>query len=216
MNKTHDYSERFPGFKSKYKKGFFVYPHDLAEWWPRLTGAEQKVIDFVLRKVPGWQKESDLISLSQFVDGTGVSRAQVVRVLKTLEEKGFIILERRKFKMTRVSLAMRVEADEVEKPDSQPTTEIARMIELFREIAPHQTDGFKKSRREIQAMQALLQHYGPELVEQVIRLAYTANGMQYAPTITSPVELEKKWAKLVAYVHKYQDEQKRNRITMDI
>lgn len=84
MSNSHEQSERFPGFKSEYKKDYFKYPIILESWWTRLSGAEQKCLDFILRQTFGYQNTSDKISISQFVNGigrnnkgTGVSKSQV-------------------------------------------------------------------------------------------------------------------------------------------
>jgi phage replication O-like protein O len=56
----------------------------------RFSGYERSVLDFLFRKTYGWSKKSDLISLSQFVDGTGILKPHVVRTIKRLVEKNVI------------------------------------------------------------------------------------------------------------------------------
>lgn len=56
----------------------------------RFSGYERSVLDFLFRKTYGWSKKSDLISLSQFVDGTGILKPHVVRTIKRLIEKNVI------------------------------------------------------------------------------------------------------------------------------
>lgn len=206
---------RFVGFKKKYTKDFFTYPTILEGYWEQLTGAEQKALDFILRQTFGFQKTSDKISLSQFVGGigsknkgAGISRAQVPRVLKSLEEKGFIVTEKTKFHTTEICLALAGDYEEplVSTEDTSGTSPtVLALLEMFRVIAPHQTDEFKTSKKQIEAMVSLLQHYNSEQLVQMIQLAQVANGKQYAPTITSPVELAKKLASLLAYVRKHKD-----------
>ena len=207
---------RFPGFRAQYKRDYFTYPTELEGWWHELTGAEQKVLTFVLRNTLGFQKTSDFISISQFVNGigsknkgTGVSRAQVPRALKSLEEKGYITLQGRKFRTTEICLVLQKGAEASEPSAGAPLAEIARLIELFRDIAGHQTDGFKTSKRQVKAMEVLVSHYGSQAVEQAIQLARATSGQKYAPTITSPVELEKKWPSLMVYLRKSQKKQTR-------
>jgi phage replication O-like protein O len=72
-----------------------------------LTGAELKVLLYICRRTFGFKKESDNISLSQLVNGiktrdgkvldrgTGLSKDSVSRVVKSLEEKGIIVRNRR-------------------------------------------------------------------------------------------------------------------------
>jgi hypothetical protein len=73
-----------------------------------LSGAEVKVLLYIMRKTFGWKKDSDNISLSQIMGGvirkdgevqdrgTGLARDSVTRALKGLEEKGHIIAIRRR------------------------------------------------------------------------------------------------------------------------
>jgi hypothetical protein len=90
--------ENFPGFELYYYKNFFIYPHLMQEYWHTMSGSEQKVMDFILRRTIGWRKIRDSISLSQFQNGanrgkntgTGLSISQIQRAIKGLEEKGFI------------------------------------------------------------------------------------------------------------------------------
>jgi DNA-binding transcriptional ArsR family regulator len=72
-----------------------------------LTGAELKVLLYICRRTFGFRKNSDNISLSQLVNGiktrdgkvldrgTGLSKDSVSRVVKSLEEKGVVVRNRR-------------------------------------------------------------------------------------------------------------------------
>jgi phage replication O-like protein O len=53
----------------------------------RLSGEETQALWVVLRKTYGWHKKQDRISLSQFVQMTGICRQNVTRALKKLESK---------------------------------------------------------------------------------------------------------------------------------
>jgi hypothetical protein len=182
----------------------------LEYWWSTLTGAEQKVLDFCLRMLLGHHKVCDRISVSQFVSGvgknnrgSGVSKAQVIRALNSLEEKGFIVLHKQKFRTNEICLVLEDEPVEIEVKEVSETA--LRLVEVFRAIVPHQVDGFKRSKRHIEAIENLLGHYSPEQIEEIIHVAFKANGRKYAPTITSPVELEKNLGKLVAFIQKQND-----------
>lgn len=208
----HEQDTRFPGFKAEYKKDYFKYPTILESWWHSLSGAEQKCLDFIIRETMGFQKISDKISISQFVSGigtrnkgSGVSKAQVQRVLASLEEKGFIKIKRLKYRTNEISLVIE-ETAESEKADKILTDEVERMIELFRPISLHRTDEYKKDKRQIKAIGKLIENYGIEMLEQAISLVQITNGRKYSPTITSPLELEKKWANLVMYTQRQQEQ----------
>lgn len=77
------------------------------ELMPRLSGAELKVLLYIIRRTFGFKKNSDDISLSQMVNGitkqngeildqgTGLGKASVARVLNSLEQKKIILRRRR-------------------------------------------------------------------------------------------------------------------------
>jgi phage replication O-like protein O len=50
----------------------------------RLSGTDWDFLHFLWRKTYGWAKPSDIISLSQFCEGTGLSQAHVCRTIKRL------------------------------------------------------------------------------------------------------------------------------------
>lgn len=200
--------QRFPGFKKEYTRDFFRYPTMMESYWHSLSGAEQKCLDFILRNTLGYSKTKDRISISQFVSGigtrnkgAGVSKAQVPRVLKSLEEKGFIVVGRAQYRINEISLVLE-ETEESESKDSSISSEAERMIELFRPVAYHRTDDLKKDKRQVKAIEKLLGHYGADMVEHAVHLVQVTNGKKYAPVISSPVELERKWASLVAYMQR--------------
>ena len=75
---------------------------------PDLSGAELKVLLYVIRKTYGWGKDSDNISLSQMLggirkrDGTvvdrgvGLTKKTLLAAINSLEERNFILTERRR------------------------------------------------------------------------------------------------------------------------
>lgn len=71
------------------EEGFTPIANSIMEALARtqLSGYEWRVLLFLLRKTYGWSKKSDIISLGQFVDGTGLDRRHVARTLKHLIEK---------------------------------------------------------------------------------------------------------------------------------
>jgi len=56
-----------------------------------LLGSEFQVILFILRKTYGFQKKSDVISLTQFEKWTGVSRPTVVKTIKNLVLRKMVV-----------------------------------------------------------------------------------------------------------------------------
>ena len=74
---------------------------------PILSGAEFKVLCYIVRRTFGFRKGVDAISLTQIIGGittrdgrqldggTGLSRDSVTKAIKSLEEKGVIVVNRR-------------------------------------------------------------------------------------------------------------------------
>lgn len=75
---------------------------------PLLTGAEFKVLVYIVRRTFGFKKEADTISIDQMVNGirkkngeqldygTGLSRPTVVEAIRSLTRKNIILTEHRK------------------------------------------------------------------------------------------------------------------------
>ena len=56
----------------------------------RLSGEEMKCLMFIIRKTYGWHKKQDEISLSQFIEATGMAKSSVCRAIKNLKTKNII------------------------------------------------------------------------------------------------------------------------------
>jgi uncharacterized phage protein (TIGR02220 family) len=52
----------------------------------RIPGEARQVLDFIIRKTYGWHKKEDTISLSQFSEGTGLSKVHVCRGIEILKK----------------------------------------------------------------------------------------------------------------------------------
>jgi hypothetical protein len=79
--------------------------------------------------------------------------------------------------------------------------EINEIMDLFKEVNPSYERLFKISTQR-SALARLLEKMGREKLEDVIKYAAAANRMPYAPTITTPYELERDLGKLLAFYHK--------------
>src|SRR5919198_5345832 len=88
-----------------------IVPDDVFDvLMPVCTGAEFKVLAYIVRRTFGFKKESDAISLKQMVDGihkrdgevldrgTGLSKATAVVAIKGLIAKGIIEAQRNRSK----------------------------------------------------------------------------------------------------------------------
>lgn len=56
----------------------------------RIPGEARQVLDFIIRKTWGWNKKEDWISLSQFVNGTGLKKTTIIKARKKLLEMNLI------------------------------------------------------------------------------------------------------------------------------
>lgn len=66
----------------------------------RIPGEQMQCLVFILRKTYGWNKKEDDISLSQFVDGTGINKPCVVRAINGLKDKKIITVIKKDNKTT--------------------------------------------------------------------------------------------------------------------
>lgn len=100
------HTDRFPGFSSP---NYTQVPDELFDQLlPRLSGAELKVLLYVIRRTFGFKRESDNISLSQMLHGlrsrdgrvldhgVGLSKKTLLQAIKSLEEQNVIQTERRR------------------------------------------------------------------------------------------------------------------------
>lgn len=87
--------DAFDGFPGYGAPRFTMIPDVLLDrQLPELGHAELKVLLVIMRKTYGWQKDADRISLSQLAELTGLSRQSVSTATQTLEERGYILVER--------------------------------------------------------------------------------------------------------------------------
>lgn len=80
--------------ESKFIPNFLQVPNAVIdELLPDLTGAELKCYLVVIRKTKGWNKESDNISISQFMKATGLSNSAVIKACESLVQYGLLVKE---------------------------------------------------------------------------------------------------------------------------
>ena len=79
--------------------------------------------------------------------------------------------------------------------------EINEIIDLFQNVNPSWQILFRRP-HEHAATERLLKQHGREMLEKVIAFLPKSNASKYAPTITTPRELEERFGKLVAFVEK--------------
>lgn len=123
---------------------------------PVLSGAEFKVLLYIVRRTFGFKKLEDDISLQQIISGiktkdgrvldggTGLSRDSVTKAIKSLEEKGVILRNRRSSaekgdQPSTYSLRFRKTSEKAGDPESENRTPLSGSENLtppLREIGP--------------------------------------------------------------------------------
>jgi hypothetical protein len=89
--------------------------------------------------------------------------------------------------------------------------EINEFIDLFSKINPSHDQLFKrKNQRE--AMERLLKKMGKDKVQDILEIIVKTNNMQYAPVITTPMELEGKLGHLISFINRKNLELEKNKI----
>ncbi|MFW5895736.1 MAG: replication protein [archaeon] len=92
--------KRFKGFpEPPIKNGYTQVPNVVFDHIQNeLNGSEFKVLMTAIRKIYGWLDDSrenpkteDIISISQFMEYTGLSNKAVISSIRSLKEKGFLI-----------------------------------------------------------------------------------------------------------------------------
>ena len=84
---------------------------------------------------------------------------------------------------------------------SRDTNAVAKVIDAFKIVNPMHTRLFKNT-TERSSVESLLKQFTAEQLIGIVQSLPSSNAEQYAPTITTPYELETKLGKLIAYRQK--------------
>ena len=85
------YTRKGGGVMSKFIPNSFQIPNSVIdELLAKLTCAELKCYLYVVRKTKGWNKDSDNISVSQFMEVTGLSNRSVITACESLVQMGLL------------------------------------------------------------------------------------------------------------------------------
>lgn len=200
-----------------------------------LLGSEFQVVCFVIRKTYGYQKKGDKISLTQFEKATSLSRPTIVKSLKNLVFRKILLRSENliysfnkdydkwvvntallvkhndttsKARLTKTSKARLTHKrnKEMTKENTELRSgEIVLVIKSFEKINP----AVKKmygNKNQRQACEDLIEEYGLDRILAVIeRTLPKTNGLQYFPTITTPIQLRDKWVNLESAIIKHKN-----------
>lgn len=76
---------------SRPNKHFVAIPNEFFNGWLKeLEPSETHLLNFIMRKILGYRKEEDWITISQFVKDTKLSKPTIQKCLKSLEKKEMI------------------------------------------------------------------------------------------------------------------------------
>lgn len=88
----------------------------------------------------------------------------------------------------------------------ETSQEISKLIDLFKEVNPSYKKWFgNKTQRS--ACERLIKTHGLEKLEKLIKLLPKTNNTQYCPVITTPLQLEDKFAQLATALQKIKNNQ---------
>jgi len=93
-----------------------------------ISGSEFKILSIIYRKTVGFDKKSDKISYSQFVNKTGLSKSTISQSIESLEKKGLINVDRSEltnvyaycFPNKPIVGSSKIEQEDVQKSNYQP------------------------------------------------------------------------------------------------
>ena len=105
------------------------------------------------------------------------------------------------------------EIDKVSSSAIAVGNEVNEIIKLFEPLNPSYSRIFKNT-TERASIERMIKSIGAEKLLGAIKFAAVANGMPYAPTVTTPLELERNLGKLIAFYNK--ENGKVNKITSKI
>lgn len=88
--------------------------------------------------------------------------------------------------------------------------EFQSIIDMFKIVDPNH-ERFFKNKTERAALERLVAKHGVEKITNTIKFLPTSNAIKYAPTITSPVDLERNLGRLIAWHRKEKSLQNKGR-----
>lgn len=86
--------------------GYTKIRNDFLDWLvgSDLDSGEIRVLLFLIRKIAGWNKKTDAIPITQFIEATKLSKRMVIYSVNKLIKVGLVSVVRRTGKVTKYSL----------------------------------------------------------------------------------------------------------------
>lgn len=209
------------------EKGYYKRSQYVHLWVHLLLIANHKPREFMFNGHMIMVKEGQMITgRKQLVEETGIPATTIERILEVLENEHQIGQQKTtKYRLITIvnweshqkvdntsdsqrttngqpaDTNKNVRRERMKEGDSELSSQIIRVIDLFKEINP----SFKRwygNTTQRGAIERLLQTLSFEKLETAISLLKETNTMPYAPIITTPQQLEDKLASLRAFVIK--------------
>jgi phage replication O-like protein O len=87
------------------RNGYTPFPNEVIDGlMVLLSGAEYKILSVIIRQTLGWKKQWDGISLTIFIDKTGLSKQGVLDSIESLEDNKLILTDKKPGITTRYAL----------------------------------------------------------------------------------------------------------------
>jgi hypothetical protein len=184
------------------KSGVRFNPYDTTEWENAqsvLKTFEQYEMIIVQKngaiQIKNWETRQER-------NQTGAERQAKYREKKKSNEK---VTKR----VTKVTLEEnRIEENRIESNTETSSEDINLLIKSFETLNPA-SKKFYGIPTQRKACASLIKDYGFERVQSVVEKTLPkTNGLQFFPTITTPLQLQDKWVTLESAIRKYQSEKK--------
>lgn len=206
----------------------------------RIPPSEKDILLCVIRKTYGWGKKQDRISLTQFEKETELSRMTVVKSLKNLLTRKLLVKSgilygfNKDWETWVVKSGILVKSENIfskvgytksgivgytHKRKKEMTKEITEqsselvnlLIKTFEKVNPACKNFYARNPQR-NACKFLIETYGFDKVQNVVALVLPkTNGLQFFPTITTPIQLQEKWATLDSAIKRYKAERSSKR-----
>ena len=79
------------------KEKYFKFPNEVADAVARVTlnASQHSILWVIWRETYGWSRSDAYISLSEFIERTGMEKSQIIRTIRSLEQINMITVTRR-------------------------------------------------------------------------------------------------------------------------
>lgn len=220
------------------ENGYVPIANEIIEHLARflINGETMRVLWVIFRKTYGFNKKEDAISLSQFVEATGMKKPEVCRALRKLESMKIIgktanavankyvfiknydlwkplakqpTLAKSPTSVGRIAkkrwqnshIQKTVSKDTITKDIEPQAALIGELIKSFEGMNPNTKSLYGRPPQR-KASLNLIETHGLERAKKAIAYVEANRDDRFCPSITTPIQLQEKWAQLEDYGRK--------------